>query len=171
MEKLARYKKSGHKIELFYFLANGWLERALSGQKDLDVLARWWGQDDWTELRKMSRDERRDALVLRMKRDLGYQSVKAWPIYERQDGGAVMYYMILPPTTLKDRSKCLEPIATRCCHSSQSNNSDLSYFPRLKLPPLMYPPSRRRGSGAHSMRVTPRSPHIPSATKDDLLFL
>ena len=151
MEKLARYKKSGHKIELFYFLANGWLERALSGQKDLDVLARWWGQDDWTELRKMSRDERRDALVLRMKRDLGYQSVKAWPIYER--------------------SKCLEPIATRCCHSSQSNNSDLSYFPRLKLPPLMYPPSRRRGSGAHSMRVTPRSPHIPSATKDDLLFL
>ena len=94
VEKLARYKKSGHKIELFYFLANGWLERALSGQKDLDVLARWWGQDDWTELRKMSREERRDALVLGMKRDLGYQSVKAWPIYERQNGGAVMYYMI-----------------------------------------------------------------------------
>ena len=42
----------------------------------------------------MSRDERRDALVLRLKRDLGYQSVKAWPIYERQNGGAVMYYMI-----------------------------------------------------------------------------
>jgi three-Cys-motif partner protein len=94
VEKLAGYKRSGHKIELFYFLANGWLERALSGQKDLDVLARWWGQDDWTELRKMSRDERRDALVLRVKRDLGYQSVKAWPIYERQNGGAVMYYMI-----------------------------------------------------------------------------
>ena len=94
MEKLAKYKASGHKIEIFYFLANGWLERALAAQKDLDVLARWWGRDDWTELRAMSRDERRDVLVGRFKRDLGYQSVKAWPIYERENGGAVMYYMI-----------------------------------------------------------------------------
>lgn len=94
VQKLASYKKSGHKIELFYFLANGWLERALAGQKDLDVLERWWGQADWTQLRTMSREERRDALVLRMKKDLGYQSVKPWPIYERQSGGAIMYHMI-----------------------------------------------------------------------------
>lgn len=67
VEKLARYKQSGHKIELFYFLANGWLERALSSQKDLDKLARWWGRVDWTELRAMSREERRDAIVTRMK--------------------------------------------------------------------------------------------------------
>jgi len=94
VQKIARYKTTGHKIELFYFLANGWLERALAGQKDLDVLERWWGQEDWTELRRMNREERRDALVLRMKKDLGYQSVKAWPIYERESGGAIMYYMI-----------------------------------------------------------------------------
>jgi three-Cys-motif partner protein len=94
VEKLARFKTSGHKIELFYFLANSWLERALAAQKDLDVLAAWWGQDDWSELRAMSRDERRDVLVGRFKRELGYQSVKAWPIYERESGGAVMYYMI-----------------------------------------------------------------------------
>ncbi len=94
VEKLARYKTSGHKIEIFYFLANGWLERALAGQRDLDVLARWWGRDDWVDLKRMSRDERRDALDLRFKKDLGYQSVKAWPIFERENGGAVMYYMI-----------------------------------------------------------------------------
>jgi hypothetical protein len=47
IEKLAAYKKSGNKIEIFYFLANGWLER-----------------------------------------------VKAWPIFERENGGAIMYYMI-----------------------------------------------------------------------------
>jgi three-Cys-motif partner protein len=94
VEKLARYKKSGHKIEIFYFLANGWLERAFAAQKDLDVLKRWWGRDDWQELYRMSRDERRDALVQRFKKDLKYQSVKAWPIYERENGGAVMYYMI-----------------------------------------------------------------------------
>ncbi len=94
LEKLARYKKSENKIELLYFLANGWLERALANQRDLDVLAKWWGRDDWTTLRDMSRDERRDALVHRMKKELGYKSVKAWPIYERENGGAIMYYLI-----------------------------------------------------------------------------
>jgi three-Cys-motif partner protein len=94
VEKLAKFKTSGNKIEIFYFLANSWLDRALSAQKDLDVLASWWGRADWTELRAMSRDERRDVLAGRFKRDLGYQSVKAWPIYERENGGAVMYYMI-----------------------------------------------------------------------------
>jgi three-Cys-motif partner protein len=94
VRKLAQFKAAGHKIELFYFLANGWLERALHAQKDLDVLAAWWGRDDWSKLRGMSRDQRRDTLVERFKRELGYRSVKAWPIYERENGGAVMYYMI-----------------------------------------------------------------------------
>ena len=70
----------------------GW--NALANQRDLDVLAKWWGRDDWTTLRDMSRDERRDALVHRMKKELGYKSVKAWPIYERENGGAIMYYLI-----------------------------------------------------------------------------
>jgi three-Cys-motif partner protein len=94
VEKLARYKKSGHKIELFYFLAIGWLERALAAQKDKEVLARWWGRDDWADLGTMSRDECKDALVHRMRTALGYKSVKAWPIFERKDGGAIMYFMI-----------------------------------------------------------------------------
>jgi hypothetical protein len=42
----------------------------------------------------MSREERCDVLVGRFKRELGYLSVRAWPIYERENGGAVMYYMI-----------------------------------------------------------------------------
>jgi hypothetical protein len=60
----------------------------------LDVLERWWGRDDWTELKKMSREERADVLIHRMKKDLGYKSVKRWPVYERKDGGKTMYYMI-----------------------------------------------------------------------------
>jgi three-Cys-motif partner protein len=90
VEKLAQYKKSGNKIELFYFLANGWLERALSGQKDTHKLARWWGRDDWTKLKDMSREERRDTIVNRLKAEFGYQSVKAYPIYKREGGGAIM---------------------------------------------------------------------------------
>jgi three-Cys-motif partner protein len=94
VEKLARYKKSGNKIELFYFLANGWLERALSGQKDTDKLSRWWGRGDWTKLKEMNREQRRDAIVHRLKAEFGYQSVKAYPIFKREGGGAIMYYMI-----------------------------------------------------------------------------
>lgn len=94
VEKLAHYQKSGNKIELFYFLANGWLERALAGQRDMDKLARWWGREDWTQLKTMSREERRDVLVNRLKADFGYQSVKAYPIYKKDTGGAIMYYMI-----------------------------------------------------------------------------
>jgi three-Cys-motif partner protein len=33
IEKIASYKKSGNKIEIFYFLANGWLERALCAER------------------------------------------------------------------------------------------------------------------------------------------
>lgn len=94
VEKIARYKTTGNKIELFYFLANGWLERALSGQKDFDKLARWWGRDDWPKLKDMNRDQRRDAIVTRMKAELGYKSVKPYPIFKREGGGAIMYYMI-----------------------------------------------------------------------------
>jgi len=42
----------------------------------------------------MSREGRRDAFIERLREELGYKSVKAWPIYERQNGGAIMYYMI-----------------------------------------------------------------------------
>jgi three-Cys-motif partner protein len=94
VEKIAHFKASGSKIELFYFLANNWLERALAAQKDLDVLTAWWGRDDWTKLRAMSRDQRRDTLVGRFKTEFGYKTVKAWPIYRRLNGGGVMYYMI-----------------------------------------------------------------------------
>jgi hypothetical protein len=34
------------------------------------------------------------SIVARLKRDLQYKSVNAWPIFERENGGAIMYYMI-----------------------------------------------------------------------------
>ncbi len=94
LEKIANYKRADNKIEILYFLANGWLERALAAQKNMRVLRSWWGRDDWTTLKAMTRDQRRDAFVRRLKNDLGYKSVKPWAIYERENGGAVMYYLI-----------------------------------------------------------------------------
>jgi hypothetical protein len=94
VEKLAAFKTSGNKIELFYFLANSWQERAFAAQKKLDVPAAWWGKPNWKEIRDMNRDDRRDAFVDRFKRDLGYKSAKAWPIFARENGGMLNYYMI-----------------------------------------------------------------------------
>lgn len=95
VEKIARHKQSGNKIELFYFLAIGWIERSLTAQRDMKKLARWWGRDDWARLKQpMSREELRDTIVDRLKTELGYKSVKAYPIYSRPDSGSVMYFMI-----------------------------------------------------------------------------
>jgi three-Cys-motif partner protein len=91
---LAKYKSSNYKIELFYFFANSWFDRAFAAQKDKDVLNRWWGKEDWECLRPMKSADRINLMMERFKKELGYKSVKPWPIYERKDGGRIMYYMI-----------------------------------------------------------------------------
>lgn len=136
VEKLARYKKSGNKIELFYFLANGWLERALAGQRDLDKLARWWGRDDWTGLKAMNREARRDAIVDRLKADFGYQSVKAYPIFKRGSDGAIMYFMIHatdhpegPVQMARAYRNTVRPI-----DPPKETQTDFDFFPEAKAP-------------------------------------
>ena len=91
---LARYKTSGNKIELFYFLPNHWFSRALSGLKDTTPVEQWWGREDWPKLYDITSNQRVELIVRRFKEELGYKSVKPWPIYERKNGGAIMYYMI-----------------------------------------------------------------------------
>lgn len=95
VETLARHKQ-GNKIELFYFLAAKWFERALSAVKDRGAprVRAWWGKDDWRRLRDMKKLERAQAFAARFKDELGYRHVMPWPIYGKQDGGGVMYYMI-----------------------------------------------------------------------------
>jgi three-Cys-motif partner protein len=93
--ELAQYKRgTENKIELFYFLAIRWLHRALSGIKNKRGLTRWWGRDDWRDLSKLSQDQIRDRVVARFKDELGYKSVKAWPIFHRRGSDVIMYYMI-----------------------------------------------------------------------------
>jgi hypothetical protein len=42
----------------------------------------------------MGRDERLTLLIERFRKDLKYKSVKAWPICDKEPGGAIMYHMI-----------------------------------------------------------------------------
>jgi three-Cys-motif partner protein len=95
MAALAHHKpESKHKIELFYFLPIGWLKRALAAQQDDQVLQDWWGRGDWARLRDMTSKQILDGVVERLKNELGYKSVKPWPIFERQNSGNIMYYMV-----------------------------------------------------------------------------
>lgn len=83
------------KIELFYFLAHGWIKRAISGlKKNARQLERWWGKNDWPDLAGMRPQSIMERFVSRFREELGYKYATPWPIYERQGGGAIMYYMI-----------------------------------------------------------------------------
>jgi three-Cys-motif partner protein len=94
VETLAQYKRSRRKIELFYFLAQGWLDRAFSGLKDGHLAARWWGGDDWQQLDKRNSLDRARIFCDRLKA-LGYHYVHPWPIFNREGGsGRLMYHMI-----------------------------------------------------------------------------
>ena len=95
LAELAKYRGTGRpKIELFYFLAVSWLPRALSAVKNKRLLRQWWGRDDWTCLKCVKVDRIKEMIIERFKSELGYKSVKAWPIYDRKGSEFVVYYMI-----------------------------------------------------------------------------
>jgi three-Cys-motif partner protein len=93
LQALAAYNTK-LKIELFYFLPNGWLDRSLAAQKEETIPTAWWGRDDWKSLQGVKHFDRAQIFVKRIKEELGYRSVKAWPIYDKKGGSNVMYYML-----------------------------------------------------------------------------
>lgn len=90
---LSRHR-ADYKIELFYFLATGWLDRSMSGVKNQDILRRWWGRDDYTALKGMGSHDRIQLFCKRMRDELGYKHAYGWPIFSKETGGRVMYHMI-----------------------------------------------------------------------------
>lgn len=94
LERLARYKSSSYKIELFYFLCNSWLARALTALQDRQRAVDWWGAEDVEKLRAMTPEQRANLMAKRFKDELGYKYASPYPICERKDGGNVMFYMI-----------------------------------------------------------------------------
>jgi three-Cys-motif partner protein len=97
VKALASHKPNGNKIEIFYFLAQSWLDRAVSGLKNRDVaLRRWWGNDSWKTLLKKSASDRGQVLAERFRSELFYQYSYPYPIYERDDGGTgkIMFWMV-----------------------------------------------------------------------------
>jgi three-Cys-motif partner protein len=91
---LSRHKKT-HKIELFYFLGTGWLDRSIKASStNEDKVQRWWGREDFRDLQGMNSHLRALLFCKRMKEELGYKHANPWPIYSKETGGRVMYHMI-----------------------------------------------------------------------------
>lgn len=86
--------RSDYKIELFYFLATGWLDRSMKGLKNKSILEKWWGRSDYDQLRGMNSFDRMNLFCKRIKEELGYKHAYGWPIYSRERKGRVMYHMI-----------------------------------------------------------------------------
>ncbi len=94
VEKLAKHKSGGNKIELFYFFPTGWIHRALNAQKDKAVLDRWWGGPGWKKFIDIRQPDSA-AIAMEKVKSLGYKEVSAWPIRSRKEGeGRTMYHMI-----------------------------------------------------------------------------
>jgi three-Cys-motif partner protein len=95
LKKLADYKKSpNNKIELLYFLGVGWLHRALAGIRKSDKAQLWWGKPNWQDLRRMTSYEIVELVCERLRLELGYTFVAAYPIFDKDGGDRVMYFMI-----------------------------------------------------------------------------
>ena len=93
VEAVARHKREGFKIELFYFLAQGWLDRAWSTSRP-EKLRAWWGNSDyWRFLERRSYD-RPNTLCRRFRDELGYEYSTPFAIQEKGEGSRTMYYMI-----------------------------------------------------------------------------
>ncbi|MGH8923239.1 MAG: three-Cys-motif partner protein TcmP, partial [Acidimicrobiia bacterium] len=90
---LATQPKEKYKIELFYFLAQGWFDRSVAklGEKRGRL---WWGNDEWKQLRHIGGWDRAQIMARRFQRELGYEYATPWPIYEEGEEGPIAYYMI-----------------------------------------------------------------------------
>jgi len=96
VEALARHKR-GMKIELFYFLATGWLDRSIAAVKrahTAERLTRWWGRGDWLSLLRTESIARAKLVAMRFKDEFGYNYAYPYAIHDRHRGGRTMYHMI-----------------------------------------------------------------------------
>lgn len=93
---LASHKAQGHKIELFYFLANKWLHRAAGGMsKDKAArLRKWYGNDGWKDFLRQKTYDRARLFTDRFREELGYRFVYPFPIFGTEQGRRTMYWMI-----------------------------------------------------------------------------
>jgi three-Cys-motif partner protein len=97
VKALATHKSGGNRIELFYFLAQGWMDRSMKSAKTPEKFAEietWWGRPDWRSFLSLSSWERAEVMQQRFKDEFGYKFTKAFPMRDQLEGGRVMFWLI-----------------------------------------------------------------------------
>ena len=86
----------GNKIELFYFLPQGWIDRTIkSWRNDVEERCkRWWGKEGVMDFLKLSSPERGITMAKRFKEELGYKYSYPFPIQKEGERGCIMFWMI-----------------------------------------------------------------------------
>jgi three-Cys-motif partner protein len=86
VQALAAYK-GRTRIEILYFLAIGWLHRSLKLSRKPERLAeidRWWGSDQWLNLKQKTQIDISQIVCARFQAELGYRYANWWPVYLRE---------------------------------------------------------------------------------------
>lgn len=98
VKSLSGHKTHGsNKIETFYFLAQGWMNRSVKSAKNPDKLEEiraWWGRDDWSDFISRTSYERAEIMEERFRNELGYRYTKAFPMKQRGNDGGIMFWLI-----------------------------------------------------------------------------
>lgn len=93
VQAVAQHKAEGRKIELFYFLAQGWLDRAQS-KANPEKLRAWWGNGDYRDFLHLRSYERANAICERFRNELNYKYAMPFAIQEKGPNSRTMYYMV-----------------------------------------------------------------------------
>lgn len=97
VRKLAEHKKGGTKIEQFYFLAQGWMNRSVKSATTAEKIAQidaWWGDASWKAFIERGSYERAQIMKTRFKDELGYKYASAFPMNQRGNEGRTMFWLI-----------------------------------------------------------------------------
>jgi len=95
VKAVAAHKKKGNKIELLYFLAQGWLNRSLAAlKKDPEGDLHRWAGPKWKELVDAHNADRPDVLRRRFQEELGYKYAAFFPIFKKGSKTRIMFYLI-----------------------------------------------------------------------------
>lgn len=86
----------GSKIELFYFLPQGWIDRTIKSWRNgvEERCIRWWGRDGVMDFLKLSSFDRGLMMAKRFKEELGYKHSYPFPIQKEGEQGCIMFWMI-----------------------------------------------------------------------------
>lgn len=96
VKRIAAYK-APRRIELFYFLANSWLGRAVAATTTKNgrvLIEEWWDGPGWKRLRGLRPYERAQAVTERFTEELGYEWSFPYAIYRYERKTPIAYWMI-----------------------------------------------------------------------------